>query len=392
MDNLNCSRIQEVCSENRDFRMVKISRRKFLAIAGIAGATIAGGYLASRALIQTPTVPSPTSLMTTATYSLSSQKFVEIKAFENNSFVAAPLYTASELLSLIQDIHDSVGDFNITKFIRAQCQASVDPQTTFSDWSGTMDTYFTAVQLACGGAIIPDGDMDPYFGAGDCPGQSKGQGNQTLYFQNTAGLIGLSALRSIGMLHLESWDAWYGVEKSVNNSIVTEADVNSFFNTLQAQGWSAYMAQGNDGGITGGSNGGKFTDYDYGHASYFRVGLFTIQDSSPYLIPMQELINSVWQNEPYLKGVLSAIESQQQNGQYGGYDYAIQQFTQGLNLEQQEAGLQIWAAGQAANHYTVVYPVLVTLGGSDASAEGTWDANGAGALSTIENLMNMYNA
>jgi hypothetical protein len=371
--------------------VVKLSRRQFLTIAAIAGAAIAGGYLLDRELSSLFSKPTTPFSATTATYALQSKKFVEIKAFENNAFVASPLYTANGLLSLVQEIHAAVGNFNITKFIRAQCQANINPNETFSDWNGTLDTYLTAVQQASGGVIIPDGDMDPYFGEGDCSGQAKGQPNQSQYFQNTAGLLNLSAIRNSGLLHLESWDGWFNVEKDVNNSPVSQTDVESFFGALRNQGWQGFLTQANDGGVGGGSNGGSFANLDYGYASYIRVGLFSIQNSAPYLIPMQGLINSIWNSEPYLKGVLSAIESQQQNGQYGGYDFAIQQFSLGLTAQQQQAALESWASVQTANHYTVVYPVLVTLGGSDASSSGTWDAKGAGALSTIENLMKTYN-
>ncbi len=327
------------------------------------------------------TKTSQSSSTSTSSQIPASGKFIEIKAFENNSYLAAPLYSANELLSLVQEIHGAVGNYNITKFIRAQCRANIDPTTTFSDWSGDMNSFFSAIQQACGGDIIPDVDMDIYFCQNDC-GNTCGP---DYFFDNASGLQKIAALQG-GMAHLEAWDAYY------SHDTPSQSDIATFFQTMQGQGWGSFMSQVDDGGVGGGGNGGALKQPDYGYASYVRVGLFDIQSTSPYLIPMQNLIDSTWQNEPYLKGVLSAIESQQQNGQYGGYDFAIQQFTEGLTPGEQEAGLTAWAAGQASNNYTVVYPVLVTLGGNDASGKGTWDAKGAGALSTIEGLMLQYNS
>jgi hypothetical protein len=316
-----------------------------------------------------------------------SSKFVEIKAFENNQYIADKVYSATELLSLINEIRQNVGPFSITKFIRSECAGGtgkaglIDPTTTFSDWNGNMDTYFLAVKQACGGEIIPDCDLDAYCCAGNCPDSSP-----DIYFANSASLLKLQAInQGIRVIHMESWSpSWYS---GLNP---TEADVVSFFKTLLSQGWRVFMPQSNAG-----STKSTFHAYDYGYAKYERNGIFRVDSTTyPYLFPNTSFISSIWQAEPYLLSVLAAIESQINIGDpnycNGQYDSAISAFSACLSDTQQTQALTSAAQNQSSGRYTFVYPILVCQASSYGGAP-YWDASAKGALQTIYSLMNQYN-
>jgi hypothetical protein len=314
-------------------------------------------------------------------------KFVEIKAFENNNYIAGSVYSANQLLSLIKQIRNNIGAFNITKFIRSECAGGtgtaglIDPTTTFSDWNGNMDTYFLAVKQACGGEIIPNCDLDAYCCAGNCPTSSP-----DIYFANTASHLNLTAIYyGIRCLHMESWaPSWYS---GLNP---TESDVISFFDTLLKQGWKMFMPQSNAG-----SNTATFYAYDYGYAKYQRTGTFIVDSTTyPYLFPYTSYISSIKQAEPYLFGVLTGIESQINSGDpkycNGQYNSAISAFSACLSYNQQIQALTTTAQNQSLGGYIFTYPILVCES-ANYTIDPYWDANANGTLPTIYSLMNQYN-
>ena len=338
------------------------------------------------------------------------QKFIEIKAFDSAKdgrfqFVAGDSYTATQLLSEIQGIHDAIGDFNLIRFIRPECAGgAVDPSMTAAeiqaapggyagnanyDWTGNLDSYFTAVQEACGGQIIPDGSMDVLMEVAD-KNDCKQPASSSAYFQNTASLLQLSAIAGgARYLMLESWDAWY-----VNNQVM-QGDVTSLFQTLQRQGWNGFMPQDNNPGATGAgpskcsASNAPFPDYGFG--GYVRNGLFWVESTPPYLLPHYNTICSIWEAEPYLNGILLGLESQQQAAPAdlaycnGAYNSASSAFAGCLTVDQRETALTSLAEGQVDNRYILIYPVLV------GEHQIEYDALQDGTLPFIEGLINQYN-
>lgn len=355
--------------------MKRFNRRDFLKVAVISAIGAIGviGGLEITRLARSTSSSTPISRTTTGiSPPISSSKFIEIKAFENNNYIAKNNYSANELLSLISSIHSAVGDFNLIRFIRTECASGViDPGTSFSDWNGTMDTYFLAVKQACGGEIIPDCDMDIYFGASDCGGIASPQA----FFANSASLLNLSAIANgERYVMLESWAPSFYSHVSPSQS-----DIQNFFQKLIGQGWSGFMPQSNNPGDN------SFHDFDYGYAGYQRVGLFDVETSPPYLRVTQNFINSMWQQEPYLHGILTGIESQILNN-----SSSIAQFADNLTLSQQIEALTTVAQNQQSGKYIFIYPVLVNQGANYGGP--VWDAKAAGALNAITNLMNQYNS
>lgn len=351
------------------------TRRKFLKVC-VATTISAAGLVGALEISRLTTVPPASKTTITKTNGSSavipSSKFVEIKAFENNNYIADKYYSANELLSLISEIHQSVGDFNLIRFIRTECQNGViNPNlNSFSDWNGNMDSYLSSVKDACGGEIIPDCDMDVYFGASDCGSEAS----PTAFFDNSASLLRLSAISNgLRYVMLESWaPAFYSKDNP------TQSDIRNFFQSLINQGWNGFIPQSNS------PSDGMFHSYDYGYAGYQRVGLFTVQTSSPYLVVTENFINSIWQQEPYLHGILTGLESQILNN-----TSTIATFSNELNSSQQEKALTTVAQNQESGKYIFIYPVLVNQGTNYNGP--VWDAKGSGALALIENLMRTYN-
>jgi hypothetical protein len=338
------------------------------------------------------------------------QKFVEIKAFDairgNLQFIAGSDYTATQLLTLVQDIHGAIGNFNLIRFIRTECfdgvvngswTASQIQSMNYSvngtspnlnyNWNGTLNSYFTAVQKAAGGQIIPDADMDVYFGAPDC-----NVGAQPQYFyQDSASLLNLSAISGgERYLMLESWDA---AHSQTHDPFPDQSTVLTFFQTLQAQGWRYFIPQVNNPGATSqgptSCSASNFQDYDYNYASYLRTGLFWVNTTYPYVFPHFDLVCSLAQAEPYLSGILLGIESQQQQGQSaycgGQYPSAGSSFEGCLTFSQRETALTYLAGNQSNYNYIFIYPVLI----GEHSVE--YDANRDGTLPLMEQLINQYN-
>lgn len=343
-------------------------------------------------------------------------KFVEIKAFDQMGatlqFIAGGYYTATGLLSLVQSIHSAIGNFNLIRFIKVECSgtsasenAPVDPNITGSqirsevysgngstnlnlnfNWNGSLDSYVTAIQQAAGGQIIPDADMNPFFGANNCGGTP----NPTAFYNNSASLLKLSAIADgQRYLMLESWDPAYGP------SLGNQSSIDTFFQTLEAQGWKGFMPQSNDPDASGqgpkSCNAANYPFSDYGYAGYIRNGLFWINATYPYVFPHFNLICSIWQAEPYLNGVVLGIESQTQQGNYsqpycdGAYVTAGSAFEGCLTFSQRETALTYLAQNQARYNYTFIYPVVI----GDHSIE--YDAQQDGTLDLMEQLINEYN-
>lgn len=296
-------------------------------------------------------------------------KFIEIKAFDDGQYIASSYYSATQLLTLIEQIHAAIGNFNLIRFIRMECNGTVNPNMTFSDWNGTLNTYITAVQQAAGGQIIPDDDLNPYFGASNCGAVP----NPAQFYQNAQGLLQLTAVsQGMRFLMVESFaPSFYSQEDP------SETLINGIFRNLTSIGWKYFIPQSNT------AHDGSFSSFDYGNAAYQRVGAWYNSTSYPYITIDLHFIKSMEQQEPYLNGVLSGLESQILQS-----TSAIAQFTQDLTPSQQEAALTYAAQNQATGGYIWIYPVLVCQGPTFNGP--VWDANRTGALSTIESLINQY--
>lgn len=328
------------------------------------------------------------------------QKFVEIDAFEvaNGAtvYTAGNNFTATQLLSLVQQIHSAIGDFNIVGLIGVQCDGGVvQPYLTAShvlgtgfDWNGSLNTYVTAIQQAAGGQIIPDAGANilitnPSNDACDEPPSPAS------FYGDAASLLTLSAI-SGGQRYivLEGWDSWYA-----NNS-PNEATVQNLLQTLQSQGWKGFIPEDNNYANTADtpSCSAQYSIApDYGHASYARNGIFVVNKTSPYAFANYNDICSIKSAEPYLNGIVVGIESQLNatDPAYdcGGvqYDYAIVAFAQCLTQSQQETALTSLATDQQAHGYIFIYPVVV------GQYEVQYNAQQAGTLSLIEQSLNKYN-
>ena len=328
------------------------------------------------------------------------QKFIEIKAFEvangATEYTAGNNFTATQLLSLVQQIHSAIGNFNMIGFIEVQCDGGVvQPYLTAShilgtgyNWNGSLDSYVTAIEQAAGGQIIPDAAAgilitDPSNDACDEPPSPAS------YYADTASLLTLSAI-SEGQRYimLGGWDAWYA-----NNS-PNQATVQNLLQTLQSQGWKGFMPEDNNYANTADtpSCAAQYsTAPDYGFAGYVRNGIFVVNTTSPYVFANYNDICSIKSAEPYLNGIVVGIESQLNatDPAYncGGvqHDYAIVAFAQCLTQSQQETALTSLAANQQAHGYIFIYPVVV------GEYQVQYDAQQAGTLSLIEQLINEYN-
>jgi len=328
------------------------------------------------------------------------QKFIEINAFEvangATEYTAGNNFTATQLLSLVQQIHSAIGNFNIIGLIRVQCDGgAVQPYLTAShilgtgyNWNGSLNSYVTAIEQAAGGQIIPDAAVgilitDPSNDVCDEPTSPAS------FYGDAASLLTLSAI-SEGQRYiaLEGWDAWYA-----NNS-PNEATVQNLLQTLQSQGWKGFMPEDNNYANTADtpSCSAQYSIApDYGYAGYVRNGIFVVNTTSPYAFANYNDICSIKSAEPYLNGVIVGIESQLNatDPAYncGGvqYDYAIVAFAQCLTQSQQETALTSLAANQQARGYIFIYPVVV------GEYQAQYDAQQAGTLSLIESLINEYN-
>jgi hypothetical protein len=327
------------------------------------------------------------------------QKFIEIDAFEvangATEYTAGNNFTATQLLSLIQEIHSAIGNFNIIGFLTVQCDGGVvHPNLMASqiygtgyNWNGSLDSYVTAIQQAAGGQIIPNAAAsilitDP---AEDVCSEPASPAS---YYADAASLLTLSAI-SEGQRYimLEGWDAWYA-----NNS-PSETTVQNLFQTLQSQGWKGFMPEDNYANTAATpSCAAQYSNApDYGYAEYVRNGIFVVNTTSPYVFPNHNDICSIKSAEPYLNGIVVGIESQLQatNPAYncGGvqYDYAIVAFARCLTQSQQETALTSLAANQQARGYTFIYPVVV------GEYQVQYDAQQAGTLSLIQQLISEYN-
>ena len=410
------SRIKDVFTRVSTWFVIVI-----LVIAG-ASSYIGYVYLHQHSVSTTSTSTTTTSTTTTSSYTTTQypnigQKFIEIKAFDVTKgsnggttvqFIAGNDYSATQLLSLVESIHDAIGNFSLIRFVRTECQGGiVNPNLTASqiqaqsysgnsnyNWNGTLNSYFTAIQKAAGGQIIPDADMDIYFGDTDCLSQFKtDQTNnptyQNDYFADAASLLTLNAIADGDRyVMLESWDAYYANDNPSQNQVET------FFQKMQALGWTGFMPQANNPAATGqgpqtcSSKNAPFPDFGYG--GYVRNGLFWINSTAPYVFPHFNTICSIEKSEPYLNGVVLAMESQSQGSPAdqaycdGNYMTAGGCFNS-LSQSEQETALTYLASNQAKYDYIWVYPVLIGEHGVE------YDAEKAGTLTYMESLINQYN-
>jgi len=300
-------------------------------------------------------------------------------------------YTATQLVSLVSSIHQAVGNFNLVGVIQgAGNKGTPNPAATgFSNWSGNLDSFVTALKTASGGEIIAEANLDIYFGANDtCNGPQLRTVNRcppcpSCFFNDAASLLKFSAIANgQRYLMLGSWTpgAFYAALKP------NRTFVQHFFQNLTAQGWKSFIIQNSPP-----KSSKTFKAYDYGNAQYAKMGIFF--DSSPSHFYINEpYIISMQRRETYLKGhVLAEIATQPMN-----QTSAIGRFTHNLNATQQVAALTALAANQRSEKYIFIYPVLVNQ--SPDYTGPVWDANkalqpnGQSFLNLITNLMNQYNS
>ena len=279
-------------------------------------------------------------------------------------------YTATQLVSLVSSIHQAVGDFNLVGVIQgAGNKGTPNPDATgFSDWSGNLDSYVTALKTASGGEIIAAADLDVYFGASDMcnsprPGTIAGcPPCPSCFFNDAASLLRFSAIANgQRYLMLGSWapGAFY---TALNPN---QTFIQRFFQNLTNQGWKDFIIQNSPT-----KSSTKFKAYDYGNAQYEKIGLFYDPSSPSYFYVNKPYITSMQRIEPYLKGhILAEIATQPLN-----QTSAIGQFTNNLNATQQVAALTALAANQSSGrpHYIFIYPVLVNQAPSYGGP--VWDA------------------
>ncbi len=369
------------------------------------------GCVGTDTIVARPILPycSTTTLTTTSTHTSSSgnNKYIEIKAFDirngQTEYIAGGQYgiasgsgyTATSLLALIQQIHAAIGNFNLIRFIRVECEnAQVNPNMMASsvygtgyNWNGNLDSYFTAIQKAAGGNIIPDLDLDVYDGANDCPNYPNP--DPSTFFSNANSLLSLSAIASGNRYAmLEAYDVWY----TWGGQTKTQSQVSNFFQTLQAQGWKGFIPQDNvpenyqQGDVSKCASSVFKNGPDYGYANYYRSGIFQINNTiSPYVFVNTNLICSIKTAEPYLSGVLAGIETQPQS-EFASTPYCDQQFTSAMAAFDQclSDGQRQFALTYLATHqsnYIFIYPVV---GGE---FKILYDAKAEGDLSLIESLM-----
>jgi hypothetical protein len=396
----------KVVNVRREWRLSRWGTKgqKIWLIVFVIIILVLGSFLIYRyqnnSMITTTTTSNTQSTKVTSTYSGLGDKFIEIKAFNVANgvvkYTAGNNFTATQLLSLVQSIHNAIGNFNIIRFIRVQCDNGiVNPNLTASsisgsgyNWNGTLNSYFTAIQQAAGGQIIPDAGMDILItvpSKNDC-GQAA---SPAAFYANTASLLTLSAIgNGQRYVMLEAWDAWYA------NNNPSESDVQSLTTTLQSQGWKL-MPEDNNPYANTANTPDCSAQYniapDYGYASYVRNGIFVVNTTAPYVFPNYNNICSYLQAEPYLHGIVIGLESQLQttNPAYfcGGvqYSYAITAFAQCLTVSQQEAALTNLAQNQQKYGYIFIYPVAV------GEYLVQYNAQQAGTLGFMEQLINEYN-
>lgn len=355
-----------------------------------------------------PLIESNEAAVTTTNAGGLGTKFIEIKAFEvtNNrtEYMAGNNFTATQLLSLVQQIHGAIGNFNIIRFIRVQCNnGTVYPNLMASEiygsgynWNGTLNSYVSAIQQAAGGQIIPDADLDPYFGQTDCGGVPEPQ----QFYDNAASLLTLSAIaKGDRYVMLEAYDAWYACPKDGNVCALSHPDetqVVQFFENMTKMGWQGFIPEDNQPNSntddTLACNVKNNLAPDFGYAGYVRNGIFVINQTSPYVFPNYNNICSYKLAEPYINGIVVGIESQLQptNLAYycGGkqYNYSIQAFAECLSPSQQEAALTNLARSQASRGFIFIYPVVV------GEQQVQYDAQQAGTLGLMEQLINVYDS
>jgi hypothetical protein len=117
----------------------------------------------------------------TVTGGVKATKWIEIKAVQNNIWCLKAVsgvsngYTPSTLLTLLGQIYDAIGPYNIQKFVRTECPPGygsgtlVSPTAVISggDGSTTTGELCTKAAAACHGLIVNNLDMDSYPGVSD---------------------------------------------------------------------------------------------------------------------------------------------------------------------------------------------------------------------------------
>ena len=329
------------------------------------------------------------SAAATATTTHLNNKFVRINVLNpQGGYLPSNYYTATQLVSLVSSIHQAVGNFNLVGVIQgAGNQGTPNPNATgFSDWSGNLDSFVTALKAASGGEIIAEGNLDVYFGAADMcsnpqPPPPECPASPATFFQDTASLLKFSAVADgERYLMLGSWapGAFYPYANP------NKGFIQNFFQNLTNQGWRHFIIE-----TSPSKSDKRFQAYDYGNAQYAKMGLFFDSSSPSYFNFNQAYVASMQAQEPYINE-LAAIATQPLGGTSG-----IGQFVN-LSPAQQVTALTDLAGNQAIDSYVFIYPVLVSQGG--LSYNPVWDANkvlqpnGQSFLNLITNLMNQYNS
>ena len=321
-------------------------------------------------------------------------KFVEIRVIDSHGkYTPNSYYTATELVSLVSSIHQAVGSFNLVDIMEvAGNKGTPDPAATgFSDWSGTLDSFVTALKSASGGEILPEADLDVYFGANDVcsnpqPTVPACPPCPSCFFNDAASLLQFSAIAGgQRYLVLDSWapGAFYTALHP------DQTFIQQFFGNLTSQGWRGFIVATSPAKSTT-----NFAAYDYGNAQYARIGMAFDPSSPSFFYVNEPYINSMQSQEPYLMGhTLAVIESQilRQNSGIG-------HFINDLNSAQEITALTDLATNQQSGNYVFVYPVLVNQGPLSNYGGPVWDANkalqpnGQSFLNLISSLMNQYNS
>jgi len=329
----------------------------------------------------------------TTTASKLATKFVRITVLNaQGGYMPSKYYKATQLVSLVSSIHRAVGNFNLVGVIQAAGnKGTPNPAATgFSDWSGNLDSFVSALKTASGGEIIAEANLDVYFGANDtCNGPQLGTVRgcppcPSCFFNDAASLLKFSAIANgQRYLMLGSWTpgAFYAALQP------NRTFVQHLFENLTDQGWKGFIIENSPP-----KSSEKFKAYDYGDAQYAKMGLFFDSSSTSHFYVNEPYIISMQRQEPYLKGhTLAEIATQPMN-----QTSAIARFTHNLNATQQVAALTALAANQKSEKYIFIYPVLANQGPDYTGA--VWDANkvlqsnGQSFLSLITNLMNQYNS
>ena len=305
--------------------------------------------------------------------------FIQIKAIGNYGNWLPSTETATQVEAIVSAIHQITGkDITIFSFL----DGPELPSDKVQGWSGTLDSYLTAIKETAGGDIVPNLDLDYYMSGSSwlthpyCDPDNATDCGPSFFYKTSAELLSLSAISS-GNREV-FLDAWPTLSRYESESVITGVLQN-----LTDQGWRHFIMKQD------GSSGNPFPDY--GYASYMG-GVVTCATTSPFCAPDQDLIDQEYVNEASNSNFI---------GVFGLFDYqiinspssqtAFDVFAANLTTDQQATALANMASLQSSGRYIMSYPVLV----SDCrdGEEHVFDANietlsnGTSLLDLIESFI-----